>query len=238
MTEPAARDTNQPRRTPRHEDGSGSGVTPPRQARSRRTLERLLAAATDLLRERSFDDIPVREICDRAGYTVGAFYARFDGKDVLLERLQGRTIEKFEAIVEEHLSGPRWTRPETEQRLAELFSALLRFHRRERGMLRTLLERSREDGRPGRALERMDEGLARRIDARLPRARGSWAHPDPERGIRTALHLVLGAIRASALLAGPDPLAGELDDRQRGAALARAFVGAAGIGSAGGSLFR
>ena len=238
MTEPTARDAHQPRRSPRNEAPPDSGVTPPRQARSRRTLERLLAAAEEMLRDRSFDEVPVREICDRAGYTVGAFYARFDGKDVLLERLQGRTVERFEAVVEEHLSGPRWTRPETEERLAELFTALLRFHRGERGMLRTLLERSRGDGGPGHALERLDESLARRIDARLPRARGSWAHPDPERGIRTALHLVLGAIRSSALLAGPDPLAGELDDRQRGAALARAFVGAAGIGSAGGSLFR
>lgn len=238
MTGAPGGDAPEPPPAPAEEPGAAPGVPAPRQARSRRTLERLLTAAERMLRERSFDEIPVREISDRAGYTVGAFYARFEDKGALLERLHRRTVERFESTVEECLGGPRWSRPETEGRLADVFTSLLEFHRRERGMLRTLLRRAGDDEWARAELDRMDETLARRLDERLPRARGSWPHPDPDRGLGSALALVLGAIRSSEVLGRASPLDRGLDERERAATLARAYIGAAGIGSTGGGLFR
>lgn len=169
---------------------------------------------------------------------MGAFYARFDAKDALLERLLRRTDERFRSVLGTHLAGPRWSRPETESRLAELFDALLTFHRRELGMLRTLLRRAEEEPGARRHLERLDGTLLERLDAQLPRARQSWSHPDPDRGIEDALDLTLGALRAWIVHPGPGRGASGGDDRERAAGLARAFVGVAGLGAPGGGLFR
>src|SRR5688572_27091468 len=65
-------------------------LRPPKQARSQRTLERLLVAAEALLAERAWDEIGVAELSKAAGTSVGAFYTRFADKDALLDLLAER----------------------------------------------------------------------------------------------------------------------------------------------------
>lgn len=61
---------------------------PPRQARSRASERRLVAAARALLAERDWDEITVADLTSRAGLAVGAFYARFASKDSLFRHLE------------------------------------------------------------------------------------------------------------------------------------------------------
>lgn len=67
-----------------------AGVEAPKQDRSRRSYNRILEATAELLARRPFDEITVDEIAERAGYTKGAFYHRFDSKAVLLRHLVAR----------------------------------------------------------------------------------------------------------------------------------------------------
>jgi AcrR family transcriptional regulator len=57
---------------------------PPRQSRSRATLERITAAAEGLFAEHGYDGTTVSDIVSRARCSVGAFYARFNDKEALL----------------------------------------------------------------------------------------------------------------------------------------------------------
>lgn len=66
-------------------------VRAPRQARSEETLNRFLDATVDLLQDRPFADVSVNDIVERAGRTVGSFYARFDDKTGVLRLLVERT---------------------------------------------------------------------------------------------------------------------------------------------------
>jgi hypothetical protein len=66
------------------------GVRPPKQERSRKTLERIVAAALELLQESGVEGTTVSDIVDRANTSVGSFYARFKGKDDLLRYLRDR----------------------------------------------------------------------------------------------------------------------------------------------------
>jgi AcrR family transcriptional regulator len=58
--------------------------SPPRQERSRRTLTRLLDAATELLTEKAGAGFTLHEVADRAGVAVGTVYRRFASKDDLM----------------------------------------------------------------------------------------------------------------------------------------------------------
>lgn len=66
------------------------GVRPPRQERSRRTLDRITEAALALLAEHGPAGTTVQDIVRRAGSSVGSFYARFDGKEDLFRYLDER----------------------------------------------------------------------------------------------------------------------------------------------------
>ena len=52
-------------------------------SRRRQTRERLVTAATELFAEKSVEATNVEELCERAGFSRGAFYSNFDSKEEL-----------------------------------------------------------------------------------------------------------------------------------------------------------
>src|SRR6185369_9797509 len=71
----------------------------PKQARSRHTLHRLLAAAEALLEHGGLEAATVPAIADAAGVSVGVIYRRFPDKDALLRAVYERS---FQMMAEEH----------------------------------------------------------------------------------------------------------------------------------------
>lgn len=57
-----------------------------RKEQGRQTEEAILKATIELSRESSFDKVSIRDICQRAGITTGAFYHHFPSKEALLAR--------------------------------------------------------------------------------------------------------------------------------------------------------
>jgi len=79
-----------------------------KQKRGHRTYNTLISTGFKLLEKKDLEKISVAELSREAGYSVGAFYARFHSKD-----------EFFEALVHEHLRN----RTET---LKELYASIPR----------------------------------------------------------------------------------------------------------------
>jgi AcrR family transcriptional regulator len=99
-----------------------SEVRPPVQDRARRGLHRLLEATAELLADRSFDEITVDEIVERAGYTKGAFYHRFESKADLLRHLIRRLTAGALEAWDRFLAPSAWEGAS----LAEVSEALVR----------------------------------------------------------------------------------------------------------------
>jgi AcrR family transcriptional regulator len=64
-----------------------------RQKRSQKTYDALIRTTFKLLQQREFDEISIAELAQKAGYSVGAFYARFRSKDELFDALLAQHIE-------------------------------------------------------------------------------------------------------------------------------------------------
>lgn len=77
---------------------------PARSARRDATRERVLDAAREVFAERGVFGGSVEEICERAGFTRGAFYSNFADKDdvlrALVEREQARLLAHLDASLE------------------------------------------------------------------------------------------------------------------------------------------
>ena len=56
-----------------------------RKLQSQETERKILHAALELMRERGFDKVSIRDICKAAGITSGAFYHHFSSKEDMLE---------------------------------------------------------------------------------------------------------------------------------------------------------
>jgi AcrR family transcriptional regulator len=70
-----------------------------RQKRGQVTFDAMVDTAFAMLEHKEFDEISIADLAQEAGYSVGAFYARFRSKD-----------ELFEAMVQQHLQNRRKVR--------------------------------------------------------------------------------------------------------------------------------
>ena len=68
-------------------------MSEPRQERSRETAGKFIAAAMDLLHEKTYAELSIAELAKRSGRSVGVFYQRFGSKDDFLDVLLSAYFE-------------------------------------------------------------------------------------------------------------------------------------------------
>jgi AcrR family transcriptional regulator len=83
-----------------------------RERRRQQTRDVLVAAATEVFARRGFDGASLEEIAETAGFTRGAIYKNFAGKEDLFfavtEHLNERVIEAFRAIAPDSANTKEW----------------------------------------------------------------------------------------------------------------------------------
>ena len=171
-----------------------------RQKRSQKTYDALIDTTFKLLQQREFDEISVAELAQKAGYSVGAFYARFRSKD-----------ELFDALLAQHLEDRLTARTrifndETDDTLVgELMADLVKYYWTRRRFWRAALIRSIKDADFWEPVRRQGhefgDWLIDRIAARVGRAL-----TEPEQAnVRFALQLTLGTIN-NTIINRPGPI--------------------------------
>ncbi len=218
----------------------GSGLRPPKQERSRRTLDRIVAAALELLRESGVEGTTVSAIVKRASTSVGSFYARFSGKDELVrylrDRFRGEVLARWDAGAE----AVDWPSLPLSARVREAVALLARAYGEDWILGRVLDGGS---GRPGEeggwwALEFRQHVLVTLSQALLV-PEDEVLHPRPEVALETGFRMVAGALRdavevdsAMGKKAAPDAL-GYLARELAGAWTAYLEAGPAGVDQEG-----
>ncbi len=171
----------------------------PKQHRSRRTLQRIVRAALELIAQNGVEGTTVESIARRAGSSVGSFYARFDGKHDLLIYLDQRIWETVGRQWSEATAEGLVDRPigEVVRGLARLYADLELVHRGARDAIAQALRG------PGagpsdpalRILARIREDSA----SLLLEKRDMIVHSDPE----LAVEMVCRTLETSARLFEP-----------------------------------
>jgi len=186
--------------------GSLRWVRAPLQDRSKRTLERLLDAAEEIIRARGVAALTIPAVAQAAQSSVGSFYARFPDKAALLRTLHERACEQSVATAEAALDPARWEGVPTEAviRAFATFAVGL-FAERRPMMLAFSAELGGDAGFAARRA-RTAAGIARALRGLLLGRRASIGHPAPELAVDMALRLVTGVLeQRNALEAGGVP---------------------------------
>jgi len=88
-----------------HDGETGVLRRAPSQARARERVETLLAAATEIIREKGSDALKMSGVAKRAGVSIGSLYQYFPDKSALVRTLFERTNEECRHCIEAGLAG-------------------------------------------------------------------------------------------------------------------------------------
>lgn len=116
----------------------------PVQARSRKTMTRILDAAEALLTESSIDRISIADITARAGVAAGSFYTRFADKEDLLGKLVELYLEDMRVIAQRIVPRLR-DEASLEARVELVIEAVTGLFAQRRGVVRSVLMKLRHD---------------------------------------------------------------------------------------------
>ena len=180
---------------------------PAAQTRSQHTVERLLAAAEDALRDEGPEGATLRAIADRAGVSLGIVYRRFADKDAVLRAVYTRFFEKASVANRALLNSRDWSRVPPATIAAQLIAGMASGYEANRKFLRALLlyARAHED----RDFRARAEGLRRetfaQVAALFEAHYGSMAHPEPGHAIVFGLTAVASILQDCLLLPERSP---------------------------------
>jgi len=209
----------------------------PKQARSRETLDRIVQAALDLIEEEGVEGATVASIVDRANASVGSFYARFAGKDDLIQFLQDRIWAEARQRWDSALASQDWRNLPLESVVGGVVSLLIRSFRADFHLREVLGREGRLDEEGARRVFRFHQHILSTVTPLLMANRGEITHPDPEWAVRLGYRFAVGAIREVLEL---EAAVGVVDGATNAEALvpelARswvAYLGAGGTGAEG-----
>lgn len=179
---------------------SDSGFTPPIQRRSEETLQRILVAAHEAMKDKSLDDLTLQELTARAGVTVGAFYQRFPSKDAFIRYLEAGAYEEIaESAAAIFTAPPPEPTPSVRDYVRAFVAGMAGIYQEQRTILREIIQRSRSS--PTRQEPRMDMVgvvVGQAVDWILAHG-GEVDHPEPRKALRVALMFTSSALRDAIL---------------------------------------
>ena len=190
--------------------------SPARQERSRRTADRIVAAALDLLGSHTVDQLAVAEIAARAGVSVGGFYARFPGKEALFHYLNVEVIERVVSRARELLAPAAVAGLDARAVIHRFVDMAVRSFREHRRVLQQVSLRSRtsQDSSFRERVLALNVELHDLFRSALREKLAGIRHPDPERAMDVALTAVSGAMREYVLFAEYRPQFEPIDDER------------------------
>jgi AcrR family transcriptional regulator len=171
-----------------------------RQKRSQKTYDALIETTFKLLQQREFDEISIAELAQKAGYSVGAFYARFRSKDELFDALLAQHIEDrfterkriFDSATDETL-------------VAELMESLVEYYWTRRRFWRAALIRSMKDPEFWQPVRRQGLEFGAWLIERIAARAGRALTEAEQANVRFALQLTLGTIN-NTIINRPGPI--------------------------------
>lgn len=175
-----------------HTDTSAH-LNPPKQERSQQTLERIVAASLELLATEGPAGLTVHKVVEKADSSVGSFYARFKGKDDLLDYLGDRIWTEALERWTDALDSRDWSELSLGEMVEGAVGLLIDAQRSRSAYLRALDWAAAGPNDAYRTFRA--ELLVGLGDILLQRA-DEMTHPDPPLAVRLGLRAVLGVVDA------------------------------------------
>ncbi|MEJ7602040.1 MAG: TetR/AcrR family transcriptional regulator [Kofleriaceae bacterium] len=163
----------------------------PRQARSRATVDTIMAASARILVKRGFDGFTTNEVAEVAGVSIGSLYQYFPNKEALVAALIERHVEEMNSAILSELT--RVAQLPMGRAVRAVIELTIRAHAIEPELHRVLTEQVPRVGRMAK-LRELDAICHRMVAGILGARQAELAIRDPE----TAAFVIVAAIESIA----------------------------------------
>ena len=171
-----------------------------KQQRGRKTYDALIETGFALLEHRELESISIAELAKAAGYSTGAFYARFRSKD-----------EYFDALVAHHLAHRKQARDRllatvpNDRLVNALLEDLVEYYWKRRLFWRAALVRATRDPDFWEPIRLHGRELADLLLERIGKHAGRALTEQEDTNVRFAVQLALGTVN-NAIVNRPGPI--------------------------------
>jgi AcrR family transcriptional regulator len=165
---------------------------PPRRRPAYESLEKLLDAAEDQLRQEDLRCFTVQRVLQRAGLSPGSLYTRFPaGKTALLRAVQDRYCKRVQPPLLEAINAQKHVKQSLEEAVDHTFSILIEHLMKELGLIRAFMMFAAFDPVMSREGYRMNLERRAAVAEVLAEHRAEIGHPDAEAAIQQAYAMYL-----------------------------------------------
>lgn len=170
------------------------------QKRGQKTYDALIATGFKLLETQEFESLTVAELTQAAGYSVGAFYARFRSKD-----------EFFDALIAQHIEHRTQARnrifatASNRTLINELMEELVPYYWKRRRFWRAALIRSTRDPEFWGPVRQHGHGFGNALIERITKQSGRKLSKTEETSVRFAIQVAFGTIN-NTIMNRPGPV--------------------------------
>jgi AcrR family transcriptional regulator len=173
----------------------------PKQSRSKDTSRRILEAAESLLMERGSFAAPVAEIVERAGVSVGGFYARFPNKRALLHAFDEYLGEMLLERAFAEMAPERWQGASVCAVVGAYIEMAADIFVQHREVMKQVALRARSGEEPEflQRVQRVNRAAHGCLVELLLARREQISHPDPEQAATFGVMLVSAGLREMLL---------------------------------------
>ena len=171
-----------------------------KQNRSKKTYDALITKCFQLLKKRDFDSITVADLSRSAGYSVGAFYARFRSKDEFFDAMVTHHLVDRKAFLEQLFSTFQ-----NDDLIDELIEDMVHYFWINQKFWRAALVRSMRDPEFWAPIRQSGHDLADKVVARLSEQANRPLTDLEETNVRFAFQITLGTIN-NTIINKPGPI--------------------------------
>jgi AcrR family transcriptional regulator len=205
-------------------------VSGPKQARSEKTLLRILEAAERLIAEKGLAGLSIPEVVRRAGSSVGGFYARFRDKNELLRALEERHFRHLSEHLDAVADEARWENATAAEIVRGAVGELVDVTNIHRHMMVAFLFRSIQDPAVREDALRFRRDAEERIRQLLLAHCEDFDHPDPSLAIDIGIQTAFAIMQQHVLIESTRAGGRKLSDEELKREIGNIFLRYVGIG--------
>ena len=185
--------------------GQLRGRAPAKQARSRQTRERLIAAGRKLLETRAFEDIAISELASTAGCSVGAFYHHFSDKEDYYDAVVAAQLEHLWQSFEARFRAEELNDLPTREVLARTVDFIRTIMCDNQSLIRISFRRSFADEEAWTPIRAFGRAFEARVVELLAEREIDFTVPDWRAALAFGMQMLYGTL-LNAILRRPGPL--------------------------------
>ncbi|MEY4377428.1 MAG: hypothetical protein RJB26_1978 [Pseudomonadota bacterium] len=171
-----------------------SHLRAPKQRRSKESFDRVIAAATELLRERGVDGLTLAAVSRLSKVSIGSIYCRVDGKDALIREVQATVLQEMEREFALLVSRVRRKQLALPELVPVLIAEVANYLQRHAALLAAFMQQADRDPAVEELGRRSFVQTVTDFKLVLLEHAAEFGHQDPEHAATACFHICYSAL--------------------------------------------